>query len=525
MKSLSAEKLHQRAIMALNNAEYVKSHQLLVELVGLKPHHADAYFLLAMINVNVGQINKAIKLLKKALSYGFLYEYNAHLAKCYALAGELASAKTCCEQVDASLIQSALTADTYGVALSRVGLHNLALPFFQRAILLEPNTAAYQYNYGISLKFLGLFAQAYTAFEQAIECDYLHVQSHFALVDVAKITHENNHLKRLLQVQQQVNTTDEQLIISHAIAKEYEALTCYKDAFDALIVAKQNKRKRIGYRFVDDNNMFDQLTAMLSKNINPSGLSCADGSAIFVTGMPRTGTTVVERMLSQANVHSAGELNDFSLLVKQLSNDNSPYILNQHVVASAECIDFKCLGELYVKKTQALNAGTVRFIDKMPLNVLYSQFILTALPNAKIICLDRNPLDTIMSNFRQLFASNYSLYRYALDLDDTYQFYCRFKQLVEGFINKFPDNFMVVNYEQLVNNPLDIGEKLFKFCQLEWHPSYVKIENNTRSVDTASAVQVRQPISNKAIGQWRHYEPQMADLLKRMANDGFLTGE
>jgi len=522
MNFQSSQRLHEQAVNALNNNEIEKAHSYLVQLIKDIPTHADAYFLLAMVNVKVGQIVKAAKLIEKAICFKDNTEYRAQLAKCYALMGELSKVRTSVERVKAQEINEPLTADTIGVALSRVGLHDRAITFFEQAIELDNQNASYLYNYGVSCKFTGKFAQAVTAFEQAITIEPMHVAAHYSLTDVSEIDINNNHIERLLTAKQNINNVDEQLYIGHALAREYEAIKHYDQAFESLLFAKKAKHKQLGYTFSRDQDMFNVLTEQVCSNQFDEKKGFTDNSAIFIVGMPRTGTTVVERMLTQnPEVQSAGELHDFAMLTKQLSQDNSPFILSDNILKQTEQIDFEKLGQAYIHKAKSVTNCQGKFVDKMPLNVLYSQLILTALPNAKIICLDRNPLDTIMSNFRQLFATNFSFYHYSLSLTDIYRFYINFKQLADLYARQYPDNFMLVNYETLVNSPDQIGDEISKFCGVNWHSKYALIEENTNSVDTASAVQVRQPIVNSNIGNWQHYQKYLQEIIDCMNDDGF----
>ena len=219
------KQLHQSAIKYLNEGKVQLAHKSLVELVSHKPDFADGYFLLAMVNLQVGQIYKAIKLIEKALTLGSSIEYTAQLAKCYALTGDLKKAKNVALSVPITQIKKALDADTLGVALTQAGLHEHALHYFECALTLanakqQPQPQFY-YNFAVSAKFLGLFDKAHTAFGHAIALNPLHHQSHFALSDLTKVTKQKNNITRLKQVFEQVSHPDAKLHIGHALAKEY----------------------------------------------------------------------------------------------------------------------------------------------------------------------------------------------------------------------------------------------------------------------------------------------------------------
>ncbi len=189
-----------------------------------------------------------------------------------------------------------------------------------------------------------------------------------------------------------------------------------------------------------------------------------------------------------------------------------------NTVIRSDGIDFEKLGQSYIESTRALTGNTLKFVDKMPLNVLYVGFILQALPHAKIVCLERNPLDTIVSNFRQLFSANSYNYNYAYDLISTTNFYLEFRNLVELWLTTFPENFYLVNYEKLVNDPITEAKKLIEFCDLPWQDDCLHIDKNSAPVATASAVQVRSPINNKSVGNWRKYEPYLDEVKKILAS-------
>jgi hypothetical protein len=215
----------------------------------------------------------------------------------------------------------------------------------------------------------------------------------------------------------------------------------------------------------------------------------------------------VERIISKhPDVTSAGELQNFGLLLKEFSATSSPYVIDAETIGAACNIDFEALGQKYIESTRVLTGATPRFVDKMPLNFLYTGFILSAFPQAKIVCLDRNPLDTVVSNFRQLFAVNFSYYNYSYDLATSARYYLLFKRLIAFWQEKYPDNFYLVNYEKLVNSPAEEAKKLIHFCGLTWQDCLVDIHKNTSPVATASAVQVRSPINNKAVGSWKKYD-------------------
>lgn len=516
--------LHQQAIKALNHGQIQQAHQYLVTLVQTDPNHADGYFLLAMVNVQVGQIKKAIKLIEKALSFSKNTEYQVHLAKCYALDGQLYAAKKTAQKIAPYLINSALNADTLGVALSHIGLHEQAIKYYEKALELTKTQPQFFYNYGVCCKFLGLFDKAENAFEQAITLNPDHHQAHFALSDLTKVNEKHNHIPRLTQAFERAINPDAKLHIGHALAKEYQDTSHYDLAFAALNQGKSLKRQQTKFDNATSEQLFNTLTNLSIQNKS----SCIHGEQsnepIFVLGMPRSGTTLVERILSShSDVMSAGELQDFGICTKQLSQTTSPHVLDDSTIKKAYQLDFATLGQSYLSATRVITGKTAHFIDKLPFNFFYVDLIRKALPNAKIICLLRDPLDTCIGNYRQLFTINNPYYQYSLDLMDTAKFYARFYKLMQHWQTLHGEQVKILQYEDLVAKPEQQIQGLLNYCNLPWQSQCVDFHLNTAPVSTASKVQVRQPLNNKSIGRWRQFSQYTKEIQTYLISQGVIS--
>lgn len=514
--------LHQQAQAHLNKGEYKQAHHCLIQILQQDKYFADSYFLLAMIAIAHHNLDKSIALIKQASVLSpENSEYYAHLAKAYVLQNNHVEAKKQADIAHELKPTSALTWDTIGGVYSKVGLHKLAAQCFEKAVEKDNTNAEYFFNLGASQKFIGNFALARKSYNQCIALAPAHCKAHAALTSLGDISQSNNHIATLKALNATTLNSDDSLYIGHALAREFEALKDYQSAFEYLLLAKNKKLTELNYSINSDKAMFSAIKQYFEKpKLNQSGFGSDE--AIFVVGMPRTGTTLVERILSQhSDVTSAGELQHFGLLLKTMSNSTTNRVIDAETVQAAKGIDFVELGKRYIASTRTVTGNTAKFVDKMPLNVLYAGFILQALPKAKIVCLDRNPLDTIVSNFRQLFAVNYSYYNYAYDLTTTAEFYLFFKNLMQTWQRLFPENFYIVNYEKLVNDPETEAKKLIKFCSLSWQEACLEINKNKAPVATASAVQVRSAINNKSVGNWKKYNlylDTVKDILAKGSN-------
>jgi hypothetical protein len=237
--------------------------------------------------------------------------------------------------------------------------------------------------------------------------------------------------------------------------------------------------------------------------------------------MPRTGTTLLERILtSHPQVYSAGELTNFALVVKRTAGTASSLVLDPDTLRAARKLDFKPVGEAYVESTRPRTGHTAHFIDKMPLNFFYAGFIHRALPNAKILCLRRNPLDSCLSNYRQLFATQFPYYNYAYDLLDTGHYYAQFERLLAHWRQVLSGSYIEIHYEQLVADTEAEVRRVLQFCGLPWDAACLQFHANSAPVATASSVQVRQPIYRSSLQRWRRYGAQLEPLKQLLSSEG-----
>ena len=500
--------LHQQAQQALNQGLYQQAHQKIIAILQQDKFFADAYFLLAMIASAHHNFLKAIELIKQANKLApNNAEYLSQLAKHYALENNHVQAVYFAELTAQIASKSSLTLDTLGVAYSKIGLHEKAVIFFQQAVVINDKNPNYFFNLGAALKFIGDFDGAKKAYEKTIAIAPNYYKAHAALTGLGGISATSNHIPLLEQLFSQTQHADDRLYIGHALAREYESLKDFDKAFFYLDMAKKCKLKQFNYHLDEDKALFSSLESHFKNLDSPKVQGFETDEPIFVVGMPRSGTTLVERIISQhSEVTSAGELQHFGLLLKKMAKTTSKRVIDAETITATKNINFAKLGEDYIESTRAITGKTAKFVDKMPLNVLYVGFILKALPKAKIVCLDRNPLDTIVSNFRQLFAVNQSYYNYSYDLESTTEFYLLFKQLAALWLALFPENFYFINYEKLVNNPVNEAKQLIEFCNLSWQEQCVDIDQNSAPVATASAMQVRSPINNSSVANWKKYD-------------------
>lgn len=506
---------HRAAVAALNRGDNAEARRIFAEVIALRPDHADSHFLLGMAEANQGNLPAALASLQNAVRLRTSAEYLAQLARLLVLARRDAEALSTAAQALTLQPDDAITLDTIGGVYSRLSAHAQALPCFERAVAKNPKHAQMRFNYAASLSFTGQFETAEEQLEAAIALSPRFVKAHSSLSSVRTQTPERNHVARLDALL--ANTTDgvERLHLHYALAKEHEDLMNRDAVFHHLDTANRQRKAELGYDIAWDRAIFDPLRERFAE---PDYFNTGDGARIaptqapiFVLGMPRTGTTLVDRILSShPDVESVGELQVMQAGLKRLARTTGRYALDPETIDAVRTLQPAQLGQLYMDNAAPYRKSARRFVDKLPLNFLYVGYLARALPDARIVCLRRHPLDTVWSNYRHLFATNFSYYTYSYDLLDTAAYYVMFDALMSFWQQRFPGRVLEVQYETLVEDQEVQTRRLLDHCGLSWDERCLNFHQNEAAVATPSKNQVRQPMYRGAMGRWRHYEKYLA---------------
>ncbi|WP_345776947.1 sulfotransferase [Thermomonas sp.] len=370
-----------------------------------------------------------------------------------------------------------------------------------------------------ALQYAGRMAEATAEYERCLQLNPRNFDAHYALAFHEKSTPPRARVPRLQRAQKAfANDSQHQPQLHYALFKEFDDAGDRAQAWDHLAAGAAIKRKHLRYSSQQEQDGFERLIAMTPPVASSAGAEVAAELPvpIFIVGMPRTGTTLLERIVGASpGLASLGELSDFSDMLSWETDQFIGDFLQTAFLDRVQDVDWRKVGEGYLQRT-ASRRGDKRFhVDKNPLNFIYSGFMARALPQAKILCMRRNPLDACFSNLKNLFMNNAFGYSYALD--ELADYYLRFDQLSAHWRKTLPGRYMEVGYEDLVSDPERIGRQVMEFCGLPFQVEQVDITKNKMPVLTASTSQVRQPINTRGIGAWRHYEAQLAPLRERLA--------
>ena len=370
-------------------------------------------------------------------------------------------------------------------------------------------------------RFLGNLSRAEGDYDKVIALRPTDFEAYKNRSDLRTQTVERNHVAELEGlVAKGFADWRSEMQIRYSLAKEYEDLGEYAKSFAHLREGAAKRRANLSYDVTADVATVDWIMEAFPTGPANQPAAAMQPIPIFVVGLPRSGTTLVDRILSShSKVKSAGELNDFALaLVAAVRRDNNKAQLpRRDLVARSAHIDFAALGREYLERAAATVGACEYFTDKMPLNYLYCGLIRRALPNAKIIHLTRHPMASGYAMYKTLFKDGYP---FSYDLAEIAQYYGAYRRLMDHWTATMPGAIHTLSYEGLVADQLTESRKLVEFCGLEWEEACADFHRNAAATTTASASQVRQRIYDSSVAQWRHYATQLAPLSDALISAG-----
>jgi tetratricopeptide (TPR) repeat protein len=404
-----------------------------------------------------------------------------------------------------------------GALLARCERYDLAAAAYAKAVAAEPANADLHYNRATVQRFIGDLAGAEASCVEALRLRPHDPDAHYLLSGLSRQSPERNHVQSLLEARGSARGPRAISSIEYALAKEYEDLGDFEAAFQAMARAGAVRRAHMKYDVAQDEAIIDAIIAafpptLLSAERQTEG---AD-EPIFIVGMPRTGTTLLERMLCNCpEVRRAGERSDLGALVTVLTRQRAGgRPLNAlETVRESVLIDHPELGRRYVASVNEGHESGGRFIDKFPLNYLYIGLIRLALPRACIVHMVRDPMDTCLAIYKQRFEDAHP---YSYDLDDLGRYFIAYRKLMRHWREALPDRVLDVSYEELVRDPDGVCARVFGYCRLAHLPAYASGTAPDHAITTASAAQARRAVYTSSVGAWRNYERHLGPLFERL---------
>jgi tetratricopeptide (TPR) repeat protein len=403
-----------------------------------------------------------------------------------------------------------------GSVLAALGRPEEAIASYQKALAIDPDGPDLHHSLGYALQTIGRLDESRRAFAKAVALAPRRAGLYRGLAESKSFGPGDPHLLAMEQLAQDMAslTEKEQIELNFALGSAYADLEQHERAFGHLLRGNALKRRQLGYDETATIAMFDRIATVFGPGMMHRNRGVGDPSPVpvFIVGMPRSGTTLVEQLLaSHPKVFGAGERKDFSSAMASLFGRNGEPPSFPELFASMAGEAFRRIGARYLDGITPLAPTAERITDKMPANFRFAGLIHLALPNARIIHTRRDPVDTCLSCFSKLFAGKQP---YSYELGELGRYYRAYEALMEHWRHVLPEGVMLeVQYEDVVADFERQARRIVAHCGLAWDDACLAFHATQRPVRTASATQVRQPIYQGAVGRWRPYARMLAPLL------------
>jgi len=387
---------------------------------------------------------------------------------------------------------------------------------FHKAMELDSGLISAHLGLGQIKMEIGQIDEACASFEHAIDMFPNDIMPYTSLARARQLSRDAPSLARMEAEMGKIDelTPTKAVSLYFALGKTYDGLKEYDKAFPLLVEGNRLKRALVKYSGDQFDEVCNNIMTFFSRdNVDQlRGAGAYSDVPIFILGMPRSGTTLVETIIAaHPKVHGAGELQELSNVARQPHPDAAPLDYPRSLKSITQD-DLTSMGTRYVDALCARAASARHITDKMPSNYLMLGLIHLILPNAKIVHIKRNALDTCLSVFMQLFNSKTQPHSY--DLSEIGRYYVNYARLMEHWREVLPDSaFYELRYEDLVYDKESETRRLIDYCDLKWNDACLESHKSSRSIKTASVAQVRQPVYTSSIGRWRNYEKYLQPLI------------
>lgn len=430
--------------------------------------------------------------------------------------GDAVAARAALDRVAARAGDDARLAHDVAQLYMRFNAAQAAADFYARAVALDPGCIAYRYNQSTALIALGRMEDAEAALDDVIAAQPRDSDAWYNRATLRRQTPQRNHVAAIERELQRADLRpQDEVPLHYALAKELEDLGDHARSFAALARGASARRSLLSYRVDDDEAIMRDLRATFTHEwMRASAEGCDDARPLFVVGLPRSGTTLVDRILSShSRIGSRGESADLALSLMKAAG---PCRDKQELLERSTRLDPRALGAAYCA-TLAPYPGE-RVVDKTPANFLYLGLVARALPNAHIVYVRRGPMDVCHAMYKTLFRMAYP---YSYDLDDLGRYWLAFDALMRHWQDVLPSGRMqVVDYERLVSEPEATARALLDHAGMPWEDACLRFDKNPLPSLTASAAQVRQPIYRSSVDAWRRHARELEPLAARLRAAG-----
>lgn len=481
------------------------------------PGSAAGWHLASQLATRIGDHRAAVGAIDIAIELEPLNpQWQVQKAHCHIAAGEMQSARTVAGVVASRSYPRAGASSAVADLLTQLGMHIEAQKKYADAAIKEPDSALYQYKLAAALKLTGNLDDAEKHLDRAIDIEPTYTDAWVLRAGLRKQSREGNHIAGLRALLPALEDPRQKVAVLHALAKELDDIGDFNESFDALDKANQLQRDQLHYDVQIDVTLMAHARQSFGDEVflhDNQGFDRA--GALFVVGMPRSGVTLIERILGRHSVvRSIGQPGLVgNVAASQVSGKEvGPVSASVELLSAAAGLDFDLVGQAYFEASEFQRGGHAGFIDSTPENFLYAGLIHLALPRAKIIHVHRHPLDACYAIFRTQLDTRFP---YSSDLSEIAGYYIAYMELMAHWQSVMPDTILQVQYEDVIERSEQTLQEMFAFCDLSWEEQCMDFLES----DESEAAQ-KFDTYRESIDRWRNYEKQLAPVREALEKSG-----
>ena len=502
-----------KGVRHLHASRYRKAEDAFKKVLIEDENNIDALRFMGILAFKSGNHDIAEAMLTKALKLDPTYSLVwANLAQVFSVTGQLDKAKKSFKNILNMEPKNGLIWAEYGTVLTKLANYREGRDAYLKALQFKPNSPRVHLSLGHIYKTVGEIDKSINSYKNTIIQNNLSGEAYWSLANLKTYSFSENEIKDMEEALNGDISDIEKSQMHFALGKAYEVMKDFDKSFKNYYEGNRVKKDLVKYSSDDTTEKTKKILEFFrQENIqNLSKSSTNDQDPIFVLGMPRSGSTLVDQIISShSKVDGTQELPNIIKIAGELNNiDQNTY---PDVLKELDSIQLSDLGRNYILETAWARDNAPFFIDKMPNNFIHIGLIKTILPNAKIIDTRRDPMDTCFSNFKQFFARG-QLFSYSLE--DLGNYYTDYIRAMNHWHNVYGKDIFTVHYDNVINKTEETIRELIDYCNLPFEKECLEFYKSSRPVKTPSAEQVRQPIYKSGLNYWKNYEKHLVPLKK-----------
>jgi tetratricopeptide (TPR) repeat protein len=516
--NVSLEQVRQVAGQAVARNDWQQVQACAMEIARQAPDSPDAPFLIGLAQKAAGKHDRAADFFAKALSKSTnRYDAAVELASQNVLLNRYGDACELLDRYSDDLRASPHYLDMAGQAYFAMSLYEQAWPHYELAVSLRPDAEEFQVHMASCAVYVGKIDVAKSIYKKILKKHPKHQRTHYDLSQIER-AQNNSHIKQMLKVlRKSGDIAADNIYLYYALGKEYEDLDKWSDAFRYYKKGGKAVKSVADYDVSEDVELIDTIIQTCSSewlHESPS-TRATSRTPIFIVGLPRTGTTLTDRILSShSEIQGAGESQLLQMVLRGGTQAGNRIGISPDQIEAASRRDSAEIAVDYIQAISHRLGDEPYFVEKLPENVLYLGLIAKAWPNARIVHLRRNPMDACFAMYKQ------SYFRFAYSLDDLAKYYLAYDRLSRHWRDVLSGRVIEVEYEQLVTDQECQTRRLLEALELPFEEECLHFEQNAAPIATASSVQVREKVHTRSVNKWKRFKQQLDPLRAQLEAGG-----